>query len=395
MKIFDRVDAVYEEAAEIRAYLHSHPELSENEENTARYIASVLDKHGIAYKTGFAGYGIVACVGSGPRGIGLRADMDALPMTEETGAPFASQNPGVMHACGHDVHVTSGLAILIMLKDIEEEITARGYTVKLFFQPAEETVGGAERMIKEGCMKSPKVEKVFGFHVDPNNPIGTFATKAGPMNAAVSDFRMTVKGTTTHGAHPDQGTDSIVCASEIVMAVQTLITRHTAPTTPLIITFGSIHGGEINNIIPAQVELLGTVRALDPGVMFTTKRQLMKMAKGIAQIHGAKVEFDWNFPSFPALINDQAETEIAKKVITKLYGSDAVHLLPEPSMGADDFAFFSNAAKGTFVNIGTGVPGEPFHPLHSEFFLPPQEVLKPAAAVMTGILLETMGIDFE
>jgi len=395
MKIFDRVDAVYEEAAEIRAYLHSHPELSEQEENTGRYIASVLDKHGIAYKAGCAGHGVVACVGSGPRGIAVRADMDALPMTEKTGAPFASQNPGVMHACGHDVHVTTGLAVCIILKDIEEEITQRGYTVKLFFQPAEETVGGAERMIEEGCMEDPKVEAVYGFHVDPSNELGTFATKAGPMNAAVCDFRMTVKGITTHGAHPDHGTDSIVCASEIVMAVQTLITRHTAPTTPLIITFGSIHGGEINNIIPAEVELLGTIRALDPGVMFTTKRKLIKMAEGIAAIHDAKVEFDWNYASYPALINDPGLTDLAKGVIAKLYGSKAVHLMPEPSMGADDFAFFSNAAKGTFVNVGTGVQGEPFFPLHSEGFLPPQETLKPATSVVTGILLESMGISYE
>ena len=377
----------------LREAFHAAPELGNAEFQTADRIERTLRELGIETERVTATAVVATLRGAlpGPTAA-LRADMDALPVQEETGAPFASRTPGVMHACGHDVHIAAALGAAMLLSRHRETLPG---AVRFLFQPDEEGNGGAERMIKEGCMKSPKVEKVFGFHVDPNNPIGTFATKAGPMNAAVSDFRMTVKGTTTHGAHPDQGTDSIVCASEIVMAVQTLITRHTAPTTPLIITFGSIHGGEINNIIPAQVELLGTVRALDPGVMFTAKRQLMKMAKGIAQIHGAKVEFDWNFPSFPALINDQAETEIAKKVITKLYGSDAVHLLPEPSMGADDFAFFSNAAKGTFVNIGTGVPGEPFHPLHSEFFLPPQEVLKPAAAVMTGILLETMGIDFE
>ena len=395
MNILEMTEAVYQEAADIRAWLHSHPELSEQEENTSKYVDAVLTKHGIEHKTGYAGYGIVATIGRGPRAIGIRADMDALPILEMTAAPFASLTPGVMHACGHDCHVATACAIGILLKDVEDLITEKGFTVKLFFQPAEETIGGAERMIAQGCMEDPKVETVFGFHVDPTSPLGCIRTKSGPMNAAVCDFTLMVKGVSTHGAHPDMGTDTIVAAADIIMSIQTLVTRRTSPTTPLVITIGAINGGNANNIIPPEVKMLGTIRALDNGVIADTKKLLIDMAEGIAKVHGVTAEFDWDYAFFPALINDPELTDMAKRVMEKLYGPGKVVDMPEASMGADDFAFFSNAARGTFVDIGTTPEGEPVYPIHSDRCLPPQESLKISTSVMTGILFEAMGIEYE
>lgn len=373
--------SVYPDMVELRRKLHCHPELSEEEHETLLLIRSRLDALQIPYLTYDHG-GICAMIGKGERAIGIRSDIDALPVQEKTGLPYASKVPGVMHACGHDIHTAILLGAAQLFKSMEDELSCM---IKLFFQPAEETVGGAQQMVESGCMLNPPVEHVMALHVDPTLPVGTAGFLPGKMNAAVIDLDITVHGLGCHGAHPEQGVDAIVVASQIISALQTISSRQNAPTTPVVVTIGSFHGGSKRNIVAGEVCMQGTVRVLDMEVATQIKKQISRIVENTAASYGAQADIVFT-DDCPALNNNVELTYLLAEEARALLGSKNVVFFDNPSMGADDFSFFSNAASGCYFNIGTSTPDQPPQMLHSEQFAPQEECM------ITGLALFSAGV---
>lgn len=377
----DEVKRILPEAIDMRRYLHSHPELSGCEENTRAFICEKLEEWGIHYTACPTNQGIYADLGRGEPCIALRADIDALPIHEQTGLPYASENPGVMHACGHDIHTAILLAVGKMLKGREQSLKG---TVRLVFQPAEETDGGAEDMIADGCLENPKVSAVLGLHVDPTQPTRKVAFFPGAMNAAVTDFVLHVNGKGCHGAHPEQGVDAIVAAAQIVTALQTIVSRKIAPTTPGVVTVGTIHGGTKENIVADQVTMTGTIRAMDPETLLQLKEAVEEIVLLNAKANGATAAIDMA-DLCPALINDDKLQAKMFALAKNVLGEDNVVQMSAPSLGADDFAFFSDLVPGCFFNIGTLANGQTDQALHSPVFAPDEGCME------VGILLMAAG----
>ncbi|MBQ6949414.1 MAG: amidohydrolase, partial [Firmicutes bacterium] len=314
--------------------------------------------------------------------VGIRGDIDALPIQEMADVPFKSVNDGVMHACGHDMHGSMLLGSAKILKALENEFSG---TVKFFFQPAEETVGGADPMIKDGCLQNPEVGAVISFHVTENHPTGHIEMRRGKMNAAICDLILQVEGVSCHGAHPENGVDAIVVASNIVTALQSIISRNLSPTNSGIITIGTFHAGTKDNIVAGTVDITGTLRALDMETMETLKTRVRTTCENIAAAYGAKAHLQL-LDNFPPLENDDELFVMMEGLIKEHLGEDKIYYKPEPSLGGDDFAYFCNAAKGIYMNVGTN-PGTRLHPqlAHNEYFEPDEEGMK------AGMLLEVLG----
>lgn len=381
--LLGEIDEIFPKAIEIRRYVHAHPELSCEERETEAYVCSILDSYGIGYTVLAEQAGIVASVGKGERVIGIRAELDALPVTEETGLEYASVNCGVMHACGHDIHLASALGFLLMLKKHEDALDC---TVKVFFQPAEETVGGGEKMIALGCLENPKVSEVYGFHINPTLPTGSAEYLPGVMNAAVRDFVLTVRGKSCHGAHPEQGSDAIVAASAVVLALQTAVSRRFAPTTPVVVTVGTINGGTAENVVAGDVKLTGTLRALSSDVMKKLCGVFEEICTGTASGYGAKAEIEYTM-SYPALRNDPELTEAFFGEVKKHMGEECVYVMEAPSLGADDFAFFAEEVPSCYFNIGCRGEGQgDDQVLHSSKLAPDEGCMKTALEILCMLI---------
>lgn len=379
--IIESINNVYPEAVALRRKLHENPELSGEEHETLAFIREYLESLNVSYTT-YSNGGICACIGRGERAIGIRGDIDALPIQEKTGLPYASKNAGVMHACGHDVHTAVLMAAAKIFKSMEDELQV---TVKLFFQPAEECIGGARIMVEEGCMENPKVEAVLGIHVDPTVPVGAVLLTPGKMNAAVIDLLLKVEGKACHGAHPEQGRDSIVAAANMICALQTVDSRLTAPTTPVVVTVGTINGGTKSNIVAGEVDMSGTVRVLDMDTAEKVKAHITQIVEGIACAHGVKADLKL-IDNYPALVNDFDVTMALADEARKILGNNNVIINDTPSMGGDDFAYFANAAKGCYFNVGTAGENEPLESLHSDTYAPNEECIR------TGLKMLVFGV---
>ena len=377
----EAVKEILPEAIAMRRYLHNHPELSGQELQTRAYICRMLAQWEIPYTLCTRNLGVVADIGHGSPCVALRADMDALPVTEQTGLPYASETNGVMHACGHDVHVAALLAAGKILKEREQTL---GGTVRLLFQPAEETTGGAADMIAEGCMQNPAVSAVMGFHVDPGRPAGMAAFFPGTMNAAATDFTLIVRGKGCHGAHPDEGVDAIVAAAQVVCALQSVVSRSIAPTNCGVVTIGTVQGGTKENIIADSVTMTGTIRALSSDTHQKLKETVSRIVTHTAEAYGASAELDME-DLCPALTNDAALTAQMLELSRTMLGSAQTAQMEHPSLGADDFAFFSNAAPGCYFNVGARTEGLEGQMLHSPMFEPDERCLE------TAILLSAAG----
>jgi amidohydrolase len=380
-RLREEVARVLPEAIEMRRWLHSHPELSGEEFQTRNFICEKLKEWSIPYRLCTRNTGVIADIGQGSPCIALRVDTDALPITEQTDLPFSSEVPGVMHACGHDVHTAVLLAAAKVLKGREKTLNG---TVRLLFQPAEETTGGAEDMIREGCLENPEVSAVLGFHVDPTQAPGRAAFFRGTMNAAATDFTLTVQGKGCHGAHPEQGVDAIVVAAQLITALQSAVSRSIAPTASGVVTIGTISGGTKENIIADSVTMTGTIRALTPEIQEHLKATVRRIAEGTASAYGAAVEIRMD-DLCPALINDDTLTEKMYTLAQELLGPGMAIQMQEPSLGADDFAFFSNQVPGCYFNVGAHTEGVPGQALHSPTFIPHE------ASMETALLLLTAG----
>lgn len=364
---------------ELFCRLHRHPELGRAERRTAELIRSRLEELGIPY-TPLADTGTVAVIQGGRHGrtIGFRADIDALPITEDTDLPYASRNPGVMHACGHDFHTAALLGAAELLQARRDTLPG---AVKLFFQPDEEGDGGAARMIAAGCMEDPRVDAALCCHVESGIPTGTVLVKAGPICAASNPFTVTLRGRGTHGAKPHLGTDVIVAGAQIIAALQTISSRRTSPTEPVVVTVGSFHAGEAGNVLPEEAVFTGILRTMGGAARERVKEDFRSLVSGVAAGMGVEAAVTI-FESYPGCRNDPEMTDLLRRAAGKILGPENVLELAEPSMGTDDFGYFSDAVPGCYYYIGVGNGDKGFtYPNHNPHFAADPEALPLAAAI--------------
>ena len=360
--------ATQPQVVEWRRWFHENPELSNREFNTSARVAEILTEMGLEPQTGIAHTGVVAIIEGGKPGplVAIRADMDGLPVTEETGLPFASQvlgeyngqEVGVMHACGHDSHMAMALGAASVLNSVKEDLPG---SVMVIFQPAEESApvgeeGGAELMLKEGLFEPRKPEAIFGIHVGIGQPGGKIAARAGPQLAAVDSFNLVVHGKQTHGARPWDGIDPIVVAAQIVLGLQTVASRQVDVTqAPSIVTVGRIAGGVRNNVIPDSVEMEGTIRTFDAAMREQIHMRIERTARMIAESAGASIEFKLRY-GYPATINNPELTVRMMPTLQRVGGEGGV-VSVQPQTIAEDFSYFANETPGLYLFIGNGKPG--------------------------------------
>ncbi|MFC2966556.1 M20 aminoacylase family protein [Acidimangrovimonas pyrenivorans] len=382
MPVINRIADYAEEMKGWRRHLHQHPELSFDCHETAAYVTARLREFGVdEIHEGIAKTGVVAIIagqGEGPT-IGLRADMDALPMDEITGADYASKVPGKMHACGHDGHTTM---LLGAAKYLAETRRFAG-RVALLFQPAEEDGGGGQAMVQEGVMERFDIAQVYGIHNAPNLAFGNFVTTPGPLMASVDTVYVHLTGKGGHAATPHETTDPIVAAVAMIQALQTVVTRNANPMNELVISVTQIHGGSASNIIPAGAWFCATVRSFDPDLRALVKKRFYEIVEGHAAAFGveAKIGYDWGYP---ATVNHPAETEFAVSVAQEVAGAANVEGHGGREMGAEDFSYMLEARPGAYLFLGTG-PGAGLHHPAYDF----NDAVAPIGASFFARLVET------
>ena len=354
MPIINRIAEFHSEMTEWRRDLHAHPELGFEETRTSALVAERLRQFGCdEVVTGIARTGVVGVIrgngGASGRAIGLRADMDALPIEEETGLPYASRHPGRMHACGHDGHTAM---LLGAAKYLAETRNFDG-TAYLIFQPAEENLAGGEAMVREGLFERFPMERVFGLHNWPGAPEGTFFWRDGPIMAAVANLEATITGRGAHGAMPHLGTDPIVAAAAIVQALQSVVARNLEPVEAGVITIGHIAGGHTFNVIPETVRMLGTARWFSPEVGDLLERRFKETVTVVAAAFGATATAEFR-RCYPATVNETTSTELAVRAARAVQGEARVQPMPQPTMGGEDFAFMLQAKAGSYIMLGAG-----------------------------------------
>lgn len=369
----------------LRRDFHRRPEHGNKEFSTAASICRVLESLGLT-PVRLLETAVMADLTGGRPGpmAALRADMDALPIQEATGLPYASETPGMMHACGHDLHMAALLGAARLLSDHREEL--RG-TVRFLFQPDEELDGGAGRMIEAGCLDG--VSRVFGAHVRPELPAGQVGVRYGAAYAASNPFRITLRGRPAHGAEPQNGADAIVAGAQIVTALQTLVSRRTAPAESAVLTVGAFHAGTQCNILAGEAVLEGILRTFGEENRKKLTGAMTDLVKGIAAAMGveAQVQVTWGYPG---VVNHAAETALVQKAAEELLGADRVTVLDKPVMTTEDFGCFLQQVPGSFYHIGVASPS----PLHSDRFNPDESALPVAAALHAKVAWEALQAAF-
>lgn len=394
-KIRQLIDDHFEQFVAIRRDLHRHPELGLAEFRTAEVIEGYLQNWGIDVGDRINKTSVVGMIKSFKEfgtTVGLRADMDALPICELHDSDYKSLNPGVMHACGHDVHMTVQLGAAFILQQIRESLPGH---VKLFFQQAEETVGGAQTMINAGVLDDPHVSHVLGMHVCPKLEVGTFGVKYDHAYAASDTITLHIHGNSAHAAAPDEGVDAIVVASNIVMALQTLISRNTSPLEAAVLSFGQIQGGEAHNVICNHVVLRGTLRTLNSDTRKFLKNRIFELAHNIAKAHEAEISLQVE-AGYDALVNDEQVTDIVKTVAKNVLGSENVLVLKQPSMGVEDFAYFAQERPSSYNRLGVanaerGITA----PLHHGKFDVDEEAIRYGILIQVMSVLALLGVELD
>ena len=369
-------------AVQLRREIHQNPELSDQEEQTVALVCRELELLDIPYTILPGMHAVVAVISSGQEGptVALRADMDALPIQEQTELPFASQKAGVMHACGHDVHTAVLLGTAAVLAQNKERF--RG-NVKLFFQPAEEGNGGAKRMIQAGCMEEPHVDAVFGLHSAPRLPAGKIGTKPGWTSASSDEIKIRVYGKSAHGASPDEGVDAIYIASQLVVALHGLMARRVRGTDSIALNVGKFHAGSASNIICECAELDVMYRTFRADIRQRMKDEIRTLVDNLCRSFGGSADIVIE-EGYDGHANDPVRTQRLMELSRELMGEDAFVLQETPDMGTEDFCYFGQKAPAVFFDLGVGsAPGHPVMPLHSARFTVDEE------ALYYGILMET------
>jgi hippurate hydrolase len=364
----------------LRRDIHREPELGFDTEKTAEKVLAALDGLPLEVETGVAQNGIVATLPGGEGStVGLRADMDALPIEEETGLPFASEVQGRMHACGHDGHTSMLVGAAHALCGMKDRL---GGPVKFVFQPAEEGGGGGRVMVDEGV--ADDVASIFALHLWPGLPFGKVATKAGPIMAAADAFEMEVRGSGGHGAMPHLAADAIAIAAQVVTALQIVVSREVDPVEPAVLTVGEIGAGTAFNIIPEKARLGGTVRTLNADLRERMPARIEELARGVAKGMRGDAYLDYTF-SYPVTVNEEGAAGLALSVAEELFGGESVLELSNPSMGAEDFAYFLKKVPGAFIWLGVG---EEVSGLHTPRFAFDEGILPRGSALLAALALE-------
>ena len=369
---------------DIRHHLHAHPELSFKEFETSRFIGDQLKAWNIPFKN-IAGTGIVAIIeGQNPsiKTIALRADIDALPITEETDVAYKSQNNGIMHACGHDVHTTCLLGATKVLNDLRNEWQG---TIKLIFQPGEErNPGGASIMIKEGVLENPKPGAIVAMHVHPGLPIGKLSFRGGLIMASADEIYITVKGKGGHAASPHLTADTILIASHIIVSLQQIVSRNNNPFTPSVLSICSFQGGSTTNVIPAEVKLMGTFRTMDEGWRYKAHELIKKQVKQIAEAMGAEADVLVDV-GYPAVYSNETVTEKSSELAREYLGAENIEET-EIRMGAEDFGFYAQKIPACFFRLGVRNEQKGIvHNVHTSRFNVDEDALQNGAGIMAWL----------
>jgi len=375
-RIKDLAEVLRPRLIEIRRHIHAHPELSGQEHQTAAYVAGVLSSCGMVVQKAIGKTGVIGeLVGrTDDRLVAIRTDMDALPIIERTGLEFASCESGVMHACGHDVHTTVGLGTAMLLSQLGEVLPGN---IRFLFQPAEEIAQGASWMVEDGAMND--VSAIFSLHVFPSIPAGAVGIRYGALTAAADDLEIIIIGESGHGARPHEAIDAIWIASQVITTLQQAISRTQNPLRPMVLTIGQISGGRAPNVIADQVRLAGTVRSLHPETHANLPGWIEGIVAHVCQTYGASYQINYR-RGVPSVQNDLALTQLLEASAKEAWGSDRVQILPEPSLGAEDFALYLQHAPGTMFRLGVGFKDKPNYPLHHPLF----EVDE--SAIITGVV---------
>ena len=362
---------------EIRRHIHAHPELSGQEYQTAAYVAGVLSSCGLRVQEAVGKTGVVGDL-NGEKNqekiLAIRTDMDALPIQEKTDLDFASRKPGIMHACGHDVHTTLGLGVAMVLSRLSKPLPQ---TIRFIFQPAEEIAQGASWMVQDGVMRD--VQAIFGVHVFPSISAEFVGIRYGALTAAADDLEIFIQGESGHGARPHEAKDAIWIASQVITTLQQAISRTQNPLRPIVLSIGQINGGRAPNVIADQVRMAGTVRSLHPETHANLPDWIEGIVKSVCHTYGAGYEMNYR-RGVPSVQNDLALTQILEEASREAWGSERVLILTEPSLGAEDFSLYLEHAPGSMFRLGVGFGDRNNPPLHHPEF----EVNE--AAIMTGVV---------
>lgn len=366
----------------IRRDLHAHPETGFQEKRTADFIAGYLTQLGFEVRRNLAVTGLVGTLQGGFPGktLLIRADMDCLEMQEQNDLPYKSQYDGKMHACGHDAHITWTLGAATILAGLRQKLHGN---VKFLFQPAEETDGGANRMIQEGALEDPQVDAAIGAHVWPTIEAGKIGVKYGPMMASPDFIRISIIGKGGHGAEPQNCIDPISIGCQVYMAFQTIISRRISPLEPAVLTISQFHAGTAHNIIPDKVEMVGTVRTFSYEMKEKMSSMMEAALRSITEANGATYSFEY-IPHYPPVINDDSMTALLESAAKQVLGEQNVVRLDRPTMGAEDFSYFQQKVPGTYFQVGTHNPAKGIvNPLHNPRFDIDEEILSKASAVLS------------
>ena len=383
--ILEMAHSIQPWTVQVRRALHRIPEKGFSEFKTQRLIMEALREMGIPFETERTWVVAEICGGYPGPVVALRADMDALPVVEPEGLPFRSEHEGWMHACGHDCHMAIQLSAAKLLNGMRDEM--RG-SVRLLFQPAEETVGGAEPMVAAGVMEG--VDAVYGLHLQPYMTVGKIDTRPGCLNGSTDEIAIRVYGASGHAARPEQGVDAIVCAAQLIVMLQTVVSRSASPLTPAVLSLGTIAGGDAPNVICDQVEIRGTLRTASPEVRASLKERIREICAGIGAASGAKIDIEIR-PGYDALINTPIEAERVLKIGNRLLGEGSASFRENPSMGGEDFSYFVEKAPGAFWHLGCSEK-LPAPTLHSRDFTVDEGCLPLGVAMQCALVLDRMGL---
>ncbi len=384
--IRDLTQRIEQRLIEIRRDIHAHPELGFEEVRTAGIVAGELTRLGIPHQTQIGKTGVVGLIEGGRPGpvLAIRADMDALPIQETSGLPFASTYPGLMHACGHDIHTTTLLGVAEVLRDLAPQLAGM---VKLVFQPAEEGIGGMRAMIAEGLMDNPKIDIALAFHNHPDIPVGNFGFVRGPALAAADRFDIVVHGKSGHAAFPHTTVDPIVAACLLVAQLQTVVSREVPPTMPVVVTVGCIQGGATYNIIPDSCAIKGTVRTLHPEARDAAEGAIKRLAAGMREGMRVNCEVDYR-RGVPMLRNDDRVLDPAVAAVRKQFGGDAIEQ-GEASLGGEDFALMADLVPGFQLRVGSSQPGRE-DKLHNSAYQPDERCIGFGVQALARAALELL-----
>ena len=369
-----------------RRDLHLIPEPAYTEKKTSTYVAEYLKKEGLDLRTGIAKYGVVGMMDTGRPGptLMIRSDMDALPITEETGLEFASTHDGAMHACGHDGHMAMLLGAVTALNDIRDNLNG---VIKFLFQPAEEGPGGAKPMIEEGVMENPTVDYSTGCHLWPAITEGTIGVKTGPLMAAMDRFDIKIIGRGGHGAMPHLCLDALEVGTQVINSLQRIVSRQMDPLQPSVVTVGSFHAGSTFNVIPGEAEMCGTTRTFDHDIWNSWQERIDKIVRGVCESMGATYELKYT-QGYPPLLNEESMTQVVQRCAETVVGKENV-FEPEQTMGGEDMAFYLEKSNGCFFFIGVGREGSA--PLHNSKFGFNEDVLLLGAETYCRVALDLLG----